>query len=98
MRRKEAWRVLQRAFAKGLNRLWRRRGKVFADRYHDHVLRTPTEVNNAVRYVLQNAARHGIRLLKGIDPFSSASSESIPLPQPHTWLLTKGWRRARAPA
>lgn len=30
--------------AKGLNRLWGRRGTVFADRYHDRILRTPREV------------------------------------------------------
>ena len=44
--------------AKGLNRLWKRKGKVFADRYHDHILRTPREVKNALRYVLQNIRKH----------------------------------------
>ena len=84
--------------AKGLNRLWRRRGKVFADRFHGHVLRTPTEVRNAVRYVLGNAWRHGIRYVDGLDPLTSADPGSVGLPQPHTWLLTCGWRRARSPA
>lgn len=65
--------------ARGLNRMMRRRGPVFVDRYHAHVLRTPAEVRNAVRYVLGNfeshAARRGEpRSTKGwIDPFSSAS-------------------------
>ena len=40
--------------AMGLNRLWERRGKVFADRYHDRVLRSPREVRNVLAYVLQN--------------------------------------------
>ncbi len=30
--------------AKGLNRLWSRRGKVFSDRYHDRILRSPRQV------------------------------------------------------
>jgi REP element-mobilizing transposase RayT len=44
--------------ARALNRVWRRRGKVFGDRYHDHVLATPREVRNAIRYVLNNAEHH----------------------------------------
>ena len=48
-----------------------------ADRYHLHVLRTPTEVRNALAYVLLNARRHAAaagRTLSrafGIDPASS---------------------------
>jgi REP element-mobilizing transposase RayT len=33
-------------------------GRVFSDRYHAHVLKTPTEMEHAVQYVLQNASRH----------------------------------------
>jgi REP element-mobilizing transposase RayT len=64
--------------ARGLNAMMRRRGPVFADRYDAHVLRTPAEVRNAVRYVLGNfeshAARRGEpRSTQGwTDPFSSA--------------------------
>jgi len=82
--------------AKGLNPLWRRSGKVFADRYHDHVLRTPTEVSTALRYVLGNAWRHGTRYVDGVDPFTSADAASVALPGPRTWSLGWGWRRARA--
>ncbi len=71
---------------------------MFADRYHDHVLRTPTEARNAVRYVLGNAVRHGMRFAGAVDPFSSADPAGVRLPEPHTWLLNRGWRRARAPA
>jgi putative transposase len=52
-----------------------RRGGVFEDRYHLEVLKTPTQVRNALCYVLQNARRHGARLdsrFHGADPFSSA--------------------------
>ncbi len=89
--------------ARALNRLWKRRGSVLGDRYHAHVLRTPTEVRNALRYVLDNARNHGHRLL-GLDRFSSArwftgwpSPADPPFPSPlaraRTWLLAHGWRR-----
>ena len=46
--------------AKALNRWWRRAGRVFADRYHSHALRSPSEGRRALFYVLQNARKHGI--------------------------------------
>jgi REP element-mobilizing transposase RayT len=62
-------------WAKRLNRLWRRKGLVFPDRRHEHVLRSPTEVYHALRYVLSNARHHGVALRPGaFDPFSSAST------------------------
>lgn len=47
--------------ARNLNRSWGRRGTVFADRYHDQVLRTPRQVRAALCYVLNNALHHGLR-------------------------------------
>ncbi|HEY0477895.1 MAG TPA: transposase, partial [Kofleriaceae bacterium] len=44
--------------AKGLNRMMGRSGRVFDDRYHARVLRTPTEVRHALHYVLDNARKH----------------------------------------
>ncbi len=66
--------------ARALNRLWQRRGRVFLQRFHAHILRTPTEVRRALRYVANNARIHGIRLPGGEpDPFSSdAWSEDAP--------------------
>jgi len=63
--------------AKALNKLWQRHGRVFADRYHDHVLKTPREVRNALRYVLANARKHAaegreVSVPQAIDTFSSA--------------------------
>jgi len=58
-----------------LNRRLGRSGKVFADRYHSVLLRTPRQVRHALCYVMQNARRHGEELDRrwgGIDPFSSA--------------------------
>ncbi len=45
-------------FARGVNRVFHRAGRVLADRCHVHVLRTPREVRNAIAYVLLNARRH----------------------------------------
>ena len=92
--------------ARALNRVWKRTGTVFADRYHAHVLRTPREVRNALAYVLGNARKHGVRLIEALDPFSSAvwfdswSDRSMvcgngqsPLARARSWLLRIGWRR-----
>jgi putative transposase len=80
--------------AKALNRLIRRRGSVFADHYHPRVLRTPTELVNAIAYVLGNAQHH--HGICGPDPYSSAvCNRTRLLSHPRTWLLRAGWRRAR---
>jgi len=62
---------------RAINRVFERSGKVFADRYHLHVLKTPREVHAALRYVLLNARRHATRLAHRaknprLDPASSA--------------------------
>lgn len=61
--------------ARALNRMMRRTGKVFADRYHDRVLATPRQVRNALLYVLNNARKHGV-LAAGalLDACSSAAA------------------------
>jgi len=51
---------LNGTIAKAINKKLRRKGQVIASRYDLHVLRTKTEVRNAVRYVLRNAERHGL--------------------------------------
>jgi REP element-mobilizing transposase RayT len=90
--------------ARAVNRVIRRRGGVFGDRYHARALKTPNEVRRALVYVLQNWRKHGFRGL-GIDACSSAAwfrGWARPLPQPsmsspvaraRTWLLATGWRR-----
>lgn len=62
------------AFAKRLNRMLDRSGKVWGDRYDARDLASPTEVRNALVYVLRNVARHGAYLYGDgiVDPFSSA--------------------------
>jgi hypothetical protein len=45
-------------FAKAVNRVFGRSGKVLHGRYHIRLLRTPREVRNALAYVLLNARKH----------------------------------------
>ena len=63
--------------ARALNKLWSRRGSVFADRYHDHILKSPREVRNALRYVFGNGKKHAaegreVSVPQAIDTFTSA--------------------------
>ncbi len=94
--------------AKKLNKLMNRSGPVFADRYHAHILRTPTEVANALRYVRGNfavhAGRRGETVPDAADQYSSAILVEGALPheqdgplvsEPKSWLLSIGWHRAR---
>ena len=94
--------------ARGVNRLTGHRGRVVADRYHSRPLATPTEVRNALRYVLDNARIHAGRrgqVLDGFDPYSTAQwftgwrhsvtlepDGASPTAAPKTWLLKVGWR------
>jgi len=89
--------------ARTVNRLWKRRGSVFSDRFHARALRTPREVRSVLLYVLQNARHHGQRLL-GVDPYSSGPwfdgwkqgivlATDGPATRAKTWLLREGWRR-----
>src|ERR1700738_5349242 len=68
--------------ARRLNQLIGRRGKVFADRFHAHALRTPLEVARAVAYVLGNFVIHALRRGRDArapgataDPYSSARGD-----------------------
>ena len=45
-------------FARCVNRVYERAGRVLATRFHHVVKRTPTEVRNALAYVLLNARKH----------------------------------------
>ena len=63
--------------ARGLNKLWRRKGQVFPDRFHDRALKSPREVRNALVYVLGNGRKHAVQgraipFFEGADPFTSA--------------------------
>ncbi len=95
------------AFAKQLNELLGRRGKVWGDRFHSRELASPSEVRNALVYVFRNLARHGTTMRgdANVDQLSSAprftrftrpvfsldDPESWPPSSPRTWLLGVGW-------
>ncbi len=70
--------------ARGVNRATRRRGKVWAGRYHARILRTPREVRNALCYVLQQTRRHETTDRVMVDPNWI---------DPRSSGLTHGWRR-----
>lgn len=91
--------------ARAVNRAIGRYGRVWGDRYHARLLRTPREVRNALVYVLQNFRKH-LRNARGLDPRSSAAwftgwrtalrdgpSTSPPIAKARTWLAAFGWRR-----
>lgn len=70
--------------AKRLNARLGRHGKVFADRFHSRILKTPREVYLALRYVLLNAQHHDRqqgRLIGGLDPLTS-------------WAYFDGWAKS----
>ena len=86
--------------ARALNRALVRSGKVFRERYHAHILRSPTEVANARNYVLGNYAKHHYQT-RGwplaatyVDEYAGISVELTAAPR--TWLLQEGWRRSRS--
>jgi hypothetical protein len=68
-----------------LHKLWGSFGKLFADRYHARVLRTPREVRNALVYVINNARKHGAWKASHADPYSSGA-----------WF--GGWKTSARPA
>jgi REP element-mobilizing transposase RayT len=83
---------LASGLARRVNRRLGRKGALFADRYHAHALSSPSEVRNALVYVLKNYQKHqdelpdlGTAPVRGVDPCSSAP-----------WF--RGWASAEMPA
>jgi REP element-mobilizing transposase RayT len=92
--------------ARRVNRVLRRGGRFWADRWHGRALDGPRQVRNVLVYVLQNHQKH----TRGasLDPLSSAAAfdgfaTAIPRSfrgvgppwtvAARTWLLKVGWRR-----
>jgi hypothetical protein len=78
-------------FARAVNRVFRRRGAVLADRYHLHVLRTPREARNALAYVLLNTRRHLAKLGRALPRAACIDAASS-----GPWF--SGWNRRFQPA
>ncbi len=95
--------------ARGFNRVARRSGKVWGDRYHARPLTSPREVRHGIVYVLMNHKKH--RAADGLldarssalwfDGFDSETTLALaqmrtrapPVSLPRTWLAAVGWRR-----
>jgi REP element-mobilizing transposase RayT len=63
----------------GVDKYRRRRGRVFVDRYHLVVIKSPTQARRAIAYVLSNFRKHGedrngLASTWLVDPFSSGIS------------------------
>jgi putative transposase len=89
--------------AKGMNRMMERRGAVLEERYHVHVLATPSEVRSARSYILKNLHNHARSWGEQMSEewVDWCSSEGLGhlwrvsvLVAPRTWLLRQGWKRA----
>src|SRR2546428_6972202 len=96
-----AMKGLEVRMARALNKVMHRTGPVFADRYHAHLLTSPREAANAVRYVLENwivhAERSGEPAPSGVDPYCSAVSHDSGPPlvaDAHWWMLCVGAKAA----
>jgi REP element-mobilizing transposase RayT len=74
--------------AKKLNKVMDQHGQVMADRYFALVLRSPTQVRNAVTYVLRNHQKHHHLDLAEIDQCSSQVT-GAPVVAARTWLGKK---------
>ena len=71
----------------GLNNASGRVGRVFVDRYHSHILTTPTAARNSLCYVLLNESRH-----------LAQRGQRIRNPRPDIFSsgpLFDGWKEAR---
>jgi putative transposase len=96
-----AMKGLEVRMARALNKVMRRRGAVFADRYHAHLLASPREAANAIRYVLENwtvhAVRNGEPARSGVDPYCSTAWRDCGPPlvaEPRWWMLRVGIQRS----
>ena len=97
-----AMKGLEVRMARALNRVMDRRGPVFSDRYHAHLLSSPREAAHAIRYVLENWRVHALRdgrpAPRGVDPWcSTAWAMHVPglVREAEWWMLRVGtWRFA----
>jgi putative transposase len=95
--------------AKRINKaMGRKRGKVFAHRYHAETIKTPTQARNTLVYLFNNWKKHRVDGPWRIDPWSSAAQfqgwatphgyaaprEPLPVVSAQSWLLREGWARA----
>jgi hypothetical protein len=87
--------------ARALNKALKRKGKVFSDRFFSRAMSRPTEIRNALVYVLNNVRKHDaqrgkVRERRWIDPCSSGNYfkgwldfQARPPPDPEEWVVVK---------
>ena len=106
----QAMQRLMVSLARQLNFVWQKisgkwTGRVFKERYHEHVMRNPKEVRAALLYVLKNALKHGEvspgragpLFVGAVFRWVFQSEASGAAGEPHrkkatAWLLTDSWR------
>jgi hypothetical protein len=71
--------------AKGINKSLRRKGKVFAFRYHRVDITTPRQMRSALAYVLNNWRRHR-------EDVTTPGAESVLIDPYSTACAFDGWR------
>lgn len=102
-------RVLCIRLATRINRVMGRSGPMFPDRFHLHILRSPREVEHAIRYIRDNsrihARREGRSWRQAVDPCTGGPCvEQFPaenrclVVEPQTWLLRRAWRLPPLPS
>ena len=84
--------------ARAVNRaLSRKRGKVFSDRYHQRLLKTPTQARHALVYVINNFKKHKRGLPARFIDHNHSSARYFArsgIAAPSSWLMRGGWKRA----
>ena len=67
-----AMKGLKVRIVRALNKLWKRTGSIFSDRYFASAMKTVRRAVNTIRYVLNNARRHCAPVPKDVpDKYSS---------------------------
>ncbi len=74
--------------AKGWNRIWERKGPVFAGRYHVRVVRNAWDGKRLLGYVLKNHAKHEGRFAGTFHPMSSTFWMDV-------WFEREEWLKER---
>ena len=79
---------IQVRLARGWNRIWKRKGRVFAGRFHSRMVRSLGDGRRVLAYVLKNHLRHGVKIPCPVDPGSSGLWTDV-------WLERETWAVAR---
>ncbi len=79
---------IQVRLARRWNRIWKRKGRVFAGRFHSRIVQSPGDARRVLAYVLKNHLRHGVKIPCPVDPGSSGLWTDV-------WLEREVWLEAR---